>query len=51
MHPEVMLGVRGGNLMMGHDPECKDWIKAYRDPNAVGVGSRGGRTGGRRRSS
>ena len=50
MHPEVMLGVRGGNLMMGHDPECKDWIKAYRDPNDVGVGSRGGRTGGRRRS-
>ncbi|MEJ6810906.1 MAG: dihydropteroate synthase, partial [Oceanospirillaceae bacterium] len=30
MHAEVMLGVRGGNLMMGHDPECKDWIKAYR---------------------
>ena len=29
MHAEVMLGVRGGNLMMGHDPECKDWIKAY----------------------
>jgi len=51
MHPEVMLGVRGGNLMMGHDPECKDWIDAYRDRSAVGVGSRGGRTGGRRRSS
>jgi len=50
MHPEVMLGVRGGNLM-GHDPECKDWIDAYRDRSAVGVGSRGGRTGGRRRSS
>ena len=51
MHPEVMLGVRGGNLMMGHDPECKDWIDAYRDRSAVGVGSGGGRTGGRRRSS
>jgi 5-methyltetrahydrofolate--homocysteine methyltransferase len=51
MHPEVMLGVRGGNLMMGHDPECKDWIDAYRDRSAVGVGSRGGRTGGRHRSS
>ena len=49
MHPEVMLGVRGGNLMMGHDPECKDWIKAYRDPAAEGSGARGGRTGGRRR--
>ena len=47
MHDEVMLGVRGGNLMMGHDPECKDWIKAYRDPSAVGAGARGGRAGGR----
>jgi 5-methyltetrahydrofolate--homocysteine methyltransferase len=49
MHDEVMLGVRGGNLMMGHDPECKNWIKAYRDPAAVT--GRGGRTGGRRRSA
>ena len=48
MHPEVMLGVRGGNLMMGHDPECKDWIKAYRDPAAEGTGARGSRTGRRR---
>ena len=49
MHDEVMLGVRGGNLMMGHDPECKNWIKAYRDPAAAA--GRGGRTGGRRRSA
>ena len=48
MHAEVMLGVRGGNLMMGHDPECKDWIKAYRDPDAEGTGARGSRTGRRR---
>ena len=48
MHTEVMLGVRGGNLMMGHDPECKDWIKAYRDPAAEGTGARGSRTGRRR---
>ena len=49
MHEEVMLGVRGGNLMMGYDPECKNWIKAYRDPAAAP--GRGGRTGGRRRSA
>ena len=49
MHDEVMLGVRGGNLMMGHDPECKNWIKAYRAPAAAT--GRGGRTGGRRRSA
>ena len=34
--------------MMGHDPECKDWIKAYRDPTAEGTGARGSRTGRRR---
>ncbi len=48
MHEEVMLGIRGGDLMMGHDPECKNWIKAYREPSAAGEGARGGRR--RRRS-
>ncbi|MCP4788698.1 MAG: methyltetrahydrofolate cobalamin methyltransferase [Gammaproteobacteria bacterium] len=43
MHEEVMLGIRGGDLMMGHDPECKNWIKAYREPSAAGEGARGGR--------
>jgi len=43
MHEEVMLGVRGGDLMMGHDPECKRWIKAYREPTPEGEGARGGR--------
>jgi 5-methyltetrahydrofolate--homocysteine methyltransferase len=50
MHAEIMLGVRGGNLMMGHDPECKEWIKTYREPLAEGMVARGGRTGGRRRA-
>ncbi|MFT7178624.1 MAG: 5-methyltetrahydrofolate--homocysteine methyltransferase [Oceanospirillaceae bacterium] len=49
MHAEIMLGVRGGNLMMGHDPECKEWIKTYREPLAEGMVARGGRAGGRRR--
>lgn len=48
MHEEVMLGIRGGNLMMGHDPECKEWIKAYREPAPEGEGA-GGRGGRRRR--
>jgi 5-methyltetrahydrofolate--homocysteine methyltransferase len=43
MHEEVMLGIRGGDLMMGHDPECKNWIKAYRQPAPEGEGARGGR--------
>lgn len=40
LHEEVMLGIRGGDLMMGHDPECKNWIKAYREPTPEREGSR-----------
>jgi 5-methyltetrahydrofolate--homocysteine methyltransferase len=30
--------------MMGHDPDCSNWIKAYREPVAEGEGrARGGR--------
>lgn len=52
MHPEVMQAVRGGDVMMGHDPNCTHWIRAYREPVAEGEG-RGGRSGrsGRRRSA
>ena len=46
LHPEVMQAVRGGDVMMGNDPNCANWIKAYRDPTAE-VG-RGGRTNRRR---
>ena len=52
LHAEVMQAVRGGDVMMGHDPNCTNWIKAYREPAAEGTG-RGGRGGrsGRRRSA
>ena len=44
LHPEVMTAVRGGDVMMGHDPNCANWFKAYREPLAVGEGrDRGGR--------
>ena len=50
LHPEVMQAVRGGDVMMGHDPDCRRWIRAYRQPAAEGDGrGRSGR-GGRRRS-
>ena len=50
LHAEVMQAVRGGDVMMGHDPNCANWIKAYREPAAEGTGrgGRGGRTGRRR---
>ena len=44
LHPEVTAAVRGGDVMMGHDPNCTNWIKAYREPVAEGEGRvRGGR--------
>lgn len=52
LHPEVMQAVRGGDVMMGNDPDCSNWIRAYREPAPEGTG-RGGRGGraGRRRSA
>lgn len=53
LHAEVMQAVRGADVMMGHDPDCANWIKAYREPAADGVeaGARGGRGARRRRRS
>jgi 5-methyltetrahydrofolate--homocysteine methyltransferase len=28
----IMQSVRGANVVMGHDPECSDWIMNYREP-------------------
>ena len=50
LHSEVMQSVRGANVVMGHDPECTNWIAAYRDPDSAGA-ERRGRRGGRRRRS
>jgi 5-methyltetrahydrofolate--homocysteine methyltransferase len=50
MHKEVMLGIRGGDLMMGHDAECRNWIMAYREPAATGTEARGNRRGRRRQA-
>jgi 5-methyltetrahydrofolate--homocysteine methyltransferase len=51
LHAEVMQAVRGADVMMGHDPDCANWIKAYREPSAEGenAGARGGRARRRRR--
>jgi 5-methyltetrahydrofolate--homocysteine methyltransferase len=48
LHGELMQAVRGANVVMGHDPECAEWIRQYRDPDSVDS-SRRGRRGGRRR--
>ena len=43
MVKELMQAVRGANVMMNHDPQCTNWIAAYREPPKEGA------TGGRRR--
>ena len=35
LHDEVIQAVMGANVMMGHDPQCMNWIKKYREPVAV----------------
>ena len=53
LHGEVMQAVRGADVMMGQDPDCARWIRAYREPAAdasgEGAGRQGRRRGGRRR--
>ena len=44
LHAEVMQAVRGGDVMMGNDPNCARWIKSYRQAPAPGAERvRGGR--------
>ena len=46
LHAEVMQAVRGGDVMLGNDPDCNKWIAAYREP--VSETSRERRKGRRR---
>ena len=48
LHDEVVQAVLGADVMMGHDPNCANWIQKYRTPSADGSG-RGGRAGRKRR--
>jgi 5-methyltetrahydrofolate--homocysteine methyltransferase len=48
LHPEVMQAVMGADVMMGHDPDCRAWIRKYREPAADGA-ERGARAGRKRR--
>lgn len=51
LHEEVMQAVLGADVMMGHDPDCRAWIRKYRVAPPDGVqGARGRRQGRRRRA-
>ena len=45
----MIQAVRAADVMMDHDPQCMNWIRAYREPGAAGSEAAGGRRGGRRR--
>ena len=32
LHAETMQAVLGADVMMGHDPDCRNWISKYREP-------------------
>lgn len=52
LHDPEMAAVRGADVMMGHDPDCMRWMRAYRDPAQVAAETGGGtsrRRGGRSR--
>ncbi|MGB1110460.1 MAG: dihydropteroate synthase [Gammaproteobacteria bacterium] len=36
LHAEVVQGVRAADVVMGHDPDCATWLRAYREPPAEG---------------
>ncbi len=49
LHGEEMSAVLGANVVMGHDPNCANWIAKFRGPAGQGGEGRRGRRGGRRR--
>ncbi len=51
LHGEEMAAIKGGDVVMGHDRNCKAWMARYRDPDAQGGEGRAGREGRRRRRS
>jgi len=44
----LMQAVRGADVLMNHDPQCANWISAYREPGQAGARTR---RSGRRRPS
>ena len=49
LHPEMMQAALGSNVMMGNDPNCRQWVQKYREPQVANGGALEGRRAGRRR--
>jgi 5-methyltetrahydrofolate--homocysteine methyltransferase len=52
LHPEEMAGILGADVMMGHDKDCRAWLRKFREPAPDGgeAGGRGDRERRRRRA-
>ena len=48
LHADLMQAVRGADVVMGHDPQCANWIRTYREVPPEGSSVRGRRVTGRR---
>jgi 5-methyltetrahydrofolate--homocysteine methyltransferase len=48
LHAEVMQACLGADVMMGHDANCAQWIRKFREPPAPGAGGAEGAGRGRR---
>ena len=40
LHAEEITAIKGADVLMGHDPDCRSWLRAYREPTAEGEGRR-----------
>jgi 5-methyltetrahydrofolate--homocysteine methyltransferase len=49
LHTEVIQAVMGADVMLGQDPECRRWIKRFRELTAAEAEGARRRRGGRRR--
>jgi 5-methyltetrahydrofolate--homocysteine methyltransferase len=47
LEAELLQAIRGADVLLDHDPQCRRWIEAYREPAEAGTQSR--RSGRRRR--
>ena len=43
LHAEEMTAVKGADVLMNHDPDCRTWLKTFREPSAEGADRREGR--------
>jgi 5-methyltetrahydrofolate--homocysteine methyltransferase len=52
LHQEEVSGIMGADVLMGHDRDCRRWLRKFREPAPTGdaVGARGDRERRRRRA-